>query len=307
MQDIWFWVIFNAVVVALLVIDMNAFHKKARAIALKEALTLSAFWIAIALSFAVFIYYSKGKEAFLNFLTGYLVEKSLSVDNLFVFALIFSYFNVHKTLLHKVLFWGVLGAIVMRAFFILFGIALIQQFHWLLYIFGFFIIFVGIKLALQKDKKIHPEDNFVLKIVRRFIPMTDNYSGDKFFVKRGAKYFATPLFAVLIAIETTDVVFAVDSIPAIIGITTDPFIVYSSNILAVLGLRSLYFALAHLITLFHYINYGLAFILVFIGVKMVVADFIAIPTWIALLIVIAALLLAIFASWLYPPKKSDML
>lgn len=302
MEDIWFWVIFNAVIVVLLLGDLFLFHRKSHEIKVKEALWMSAFWIGLAFLFNIFIYQTRGIDPALNFLTGYLVEKALSVDNLFVFLLIFTYFKVPKDYTHKVLFWGILGAIVMRAAFILAGIALVEQFHWILYIFGAFLIYTGIKLGLEKDKEINPEDNPIVKFARRFFPVTKDYDADNFFVVKAGKFFATPLFIVLVAIETTDVIFALDSIPAVIGITTDPFIVYTSNILAILGLRSLYFALSHLMTLFHYLHYGLAFILVFIGVKMLIAGFIDIPIFVSLSVILFALLMTILAS-IYSPKK----
>ena len=303
MEDIWFWVIFNAVIIVLLMCDLFLFHRKSHEVKVKEALWISAFWIGLAFLFNIFIYHSRGVDSALNFLTAYLVEKALSVDNLFVFLLIFTYFKVPKEYEHKVLFWGVLGAIIMRAAFILFGIALVQQFHWVLYIFGAFLVYTGIRLGLEKDKEINPEDNPIVKFARRLFPVTKEYDADNFFVVKAGKLFVTPLFIVLIAIEATDVIFALDSIPAVIGITTDPFIVYTSNILAILGLRSLYFALSHLMTLFHYLHYGLSFILVFIGVKMLIAGFIHIPIFVSLSIILFTLFITILAS-IYSPKKN---
>lgn len=301
LQESWFWV-FNAVIAILLVIDLFAFHKKSHVIKVREALWMSAFWISLSMAFNVFIYYSQGTENAVNFLTAYLVEKALSVDNLFVFLLIFSYFRVPHHLLHKVLFWGIFGAIIMRAMFILFGIALIQNFHWIIYVFGGFLIFTGIKLAIEKEKEFDPKNNMVINLFKRLFPVTHEYVEDKFFVKEHGHYLATPLCLVLLAIESTDVVFAVDSIPAVIGITKDPFIVYTSNILAILGLRSLYFALSHVLTLFHYLNLGLAFILVFIGVKMMISEYIVIPIMVSLAVVAVILLISIVASILSPKK-----
>ena len=300
----WFW-IFNLVIVILLVLDLFVFHKKSHVVHIKEALWMTAFWISIAIAFNVFVYYLKGTEDALNFLTGYLVEKALSVDNLFVFLLIFSYFRVPDKVLHKVLFWGIFGAIAMRAIFILFGIALIQNFHWIIYLFGGFLVITGIKLAMQKDKEIHPESNIVIRLYQRFFPVTHNFFEDKFFIKQNGRYIATPLFLVLLAIETTDVIFAIDSIPAILGITQDPFIVYTSNILAILGLRSLYFALSHVLTLFHYLHYGLAFILVFIGIKMLISGYITIPVLVSLGAVVSILFFSIIASILNPKKNNS--
>lgn len=300
MEQIWFWVYFNLSIALLLMVDLFFFHQKGRTIEIKEALFTSLFWIALALLFNLFIFYSRGVEDALNFLTGYLIEKALSVDNLFVFALIFSHFKVPSHLIHKVLFWGVLGAIVMRAFFILSGIALIQKFHWIFYLFGAFLIYTGYKLWTNKEEKLDLEKNFFLKIVSRVIPVSPKYHGDKFFVKQGKFILATPLFITLLAIEFADLIFALDSIPAIIGITTEPFIVYTSNILAILGLRSLYFVLSQALTFFHYLNEGLSFILIFIGMKMLFSDLIQIPIGLSLTIVILALLVAIFASLRYP-------
>lgn len=302
MNDLLPWIIFNVVVLALLAVDLF-FHRQARNVSMKEASLWSLFWISLALLFNVYIYYARGSQDGIDFLTGYLIEKALSVDNLFVFLLIFKYFHTPKSYLHKVLFWGVLGAIVMRALFIWLGIALITNFHWILYLFGAFLIYTGIKLGLEKDKEIHPEHNFVLRIFKYFFPVTKHYSDDKFLVLENGKYFATPLLVVLVAIETTDLIFAVDSIPAILAITTDPFIVYTSNICAILGLRSLFFVLSHIMSLFHYLHYALSFILTFIGAKMLFADLIKIPTGITLGIVFMILLLSIIASICFPKKN----
>jgi tellurite resistance protein TerC len=301
----WFW-IFNLIIAILLSLDLFVFHRKSHVVKVKEALWMTAFWIAIAIAFNVFVYYIRGTEDALNFLTGYLVEKALSVDNLFVFLLIFSYFRVPDHLLHKVLFWGIFGAIVMRAIFILFGIALVQNFHWVIYLFGVFLVITGIKLAMEKDKEIHPESNIIIRLFQRFFPLTPHFFEDKFFIKQNGRYLATPLFLVLIAIETTDVIFAIDSIPAIIGITNDPFIVYTSNILAILGLRSLYFALSHVLKLFHYLHYGLAFILVFIGIKMLISGYITIPVTVSLGTVVSILFFSIVASILNPRKMTPL-
>lgn len=293
----WFW-IFNAVVLILLSIDLLVFHRHAHEIRMKEALWLSLFWIGLALLFNIWIYYHFGKEDALAFLTGYLVEKSLSVDNLFVFLLIFNYFQVPRHLLHKVLFWGVIGAIIARTLFILFGLSLLKHFDWIIYVFGALLIYTGVKLGLEKDQEVHPEKNVVIKLFQRFFPVVHQYYDGLFFVKLKGRYFATPLFVTLLAIETTDIIFAVDSIPAIIGITQNPFIVYTSNILAILGLRSLYFALSHMFTLFHYLHYGLAFILVFIGVKMVGSHFFTISTTVSLSVVLGVLAISVLASLL---------
>src|SRR3990167_5407884 len=293
-------IIFNILVLAMLVIDLGVFHRKAHEIKLKEALAWCTVWITLALLFNMGIYFWRGSEKALEFLTGYLIEYSLSVDNIFIFLLIFSYFRVPSQYSHKVLFWGILGALVMRAIFIAIGITLIQKFHWIIYIFGGFLVLTGIKMALQKDKEIHPERNPVLRLFKKFMPVTDRYEEDKFFVKKAGKYFATPLFIVLLVVETTDVIFAADSIPAILAITLDPFIVYTSNVFAILGLRALYFALAGIMQLFHYLHYGLSGILVFVGLKMMLADVYKIPVSIALAVVAGILVVSVVCSVLRP-------
>jgi tellurite resistance protein TerC len=295
-NKIFIWVIFNIFVLGMLALDLGVFHKKAHVIKIKEALVWSALWITLALLFNLGIYFWRGPETALEFLTGYLIEKSLSVDNIFVFLLIFSYFDTPPLYQHKVLFWGILGALIMRAFFIAAGITLIEKFHWIIYIFGFFLILTGVKMALQKDKKIHPERNLILKLFRRWVPVTEDYAGERFFIKRAKRYLATPLFIVLLVIETTDVIFAVDSIPAILAVTLDPFIVYTSNVFAILGLRALYFAVAGMIGLFHHLHYGLSAVLVFVGIKMLLADLYKIPVGIALIAVAGILMISIMAS-----------
>ncbi len=302
-SQVLLWIAFNIFVLAMLALDLGVFHRKAHVVKIKEALAWSAFWIALALLFNLVVYFWRGPETALEFLTGYLIEKSLSLDNLFVFLLIFSYFRVPPLYQHKILFWGILGALIMRAVFILTGITLIQEFHWVIYIFGGFLILSGIKMGLQKDKEIHPERNPVLRLFRRFMPVTDSYKDNKFFIKRAGRYLATPLFVVLLVIETTDVIFAVDSIPAILAITQDPFIVYTSNVFAILGLRALYFALAGLMRLFHYLHYGLSAILVFVGIKMLLADIYKIPVAIALGVVAGILLISVIASIIRPRKE----
>jgi len=280
----------------MLAIDLGVFHRKAHEVKFKEALVWSLVWIGLAIAFNVGVYLWRGPDSALEFLTGYLIEKSLSVDNIFVFLLIFTYFQVSQKYQHKVLFWGIIGALIMRAVFIAAGITLIQKFHWIIYIFGGFLILTGIKMALQKDKEIHPERNPVLRFFRLFVPVTDQYEGGRFFVKRERRYFATPLFVVLLLVETTDLIFAVDSIPAILAITTDPFIVYTSNVFAILGLRSLYFALSGIMERFHYLHYGLSAILAFVGIKMILSDTYKIPIFISLVIVAIFLLISVIAS-----------
>lgn len=290
------WIGFNLFVLAMLAIDLGVFHRRSHAVKLKEALTWCAVWVSLALIFCVGVYVWEGQEKALNFLTGYLIEEALSVDNLFVFLTIFSYFNVPAQYQHKVLFWGILGALIMRGIFIFAGVALIQEFHWLIYIFGAFLILTGIKMATQKELEIHPEKNPLLKLVRKIFPLTENYEQDKFFVKRAARTYATPLFVVLLVVETTDLMFALDSIPAVLAITHDPFIVYTSNVFAILGLRSIFFALSGIMKLFQYLHYGLSAILVFVGVKMLVADFFKIPVHIALGVVGGILVISVLAS-----------
>jgi tellurite resistance protein TerC len=303
--QILLWGGFIVFVFAMLALDLGFFQRKAHEIKIKEAMAWSAVWIALALIFNLGIYFFQGSDAALKFLTGYILEKSLSVDNLFVFLLIFSYFHVATTYQHKVLFWGILGALVMRALFIVGGIALIHYFHWIIYVFGAFLILTGIKLAFEKDKKIHPEKNPVLRAFRAFVPVTPSYEQEKFFVKKEGRLFATPLFVVVLVVETTDVIFAVDSIPAILAITTDPFIVYTSNVFAILGLRALYFALAGMMQLFHHLHYGLSIILVFIGIKMLLAEIYKIPTHLALAIIAIILVLSVIASMIWPKRELE--
>lgn len=295
-NSILIWSLFNVFILLLLVIDLGVFHRKSHTISGKEALRLSLFWIALALGFNLFIYFTEGSEAALNFFTGYLIEKALSVDNIFVFLVIFRYFQVPQSYQHKVLFWGITGALVMRACMIFAGIELIKHFHWLIYLFGAFLIYTGVKLATHKEVDIDPDKNLLLRLFKRFLPVTEKYEGDRFFVKRNSDYFVTPLFVVLLFIETTDLIFALDSIPAILAITTDPFIVYSSNVFAILGLRALFFGLSSMIGLFKNLHYGLAFILSFVGVKMLIEPFYKIPITITLPVIAAALILSCLSS-----------
>jgi tellurite resistance protein TerC len=305
-QVLLLWGIFNLFVIAMLALDLGVFHRKEHEVRIREALLWSVFWIALSLLFNLGIYFWQGPRPALEFLTRYLLEKSLSVDNIFVFLMIFTYFRVPYLHQHKVLFWGILGALIMRALFILVGITLIQKFHWVIYIMGGFLVITGIKMATQKDADIHPERNPVLRLVRRFVRVTENYEGGRFFVRRGGQLLATPLFIVVLVVETTDVIFAVDSIPAILAITLDPFIVYTSNVFAILGLRALYFALAGVMQLFHYLPYGLSFILVFVGIKMLLVDIYKVPVGIALGTVAGVLVISVLASILFPPKPEDV-
>ncbi len=302
-DSVGWWIGFNVFVLAMLALDLGVFHRKAHEIKFKEALAWTAVWIALALAFNVVVYRLWGSQVGLQFLTGYLIEKSLSVDNVFIFLLIFTYFKVPAKYQHEVLFWGIIGALVCRAIFITVGITLLERFHWLIYIFGAFLVFTGIKLALEKNKEIHPERNVVLRLFRRMMPVTDHYQGGKFFVRKDGRTWATPLFVVLLVVESTDVIFAVDSIPAILAITKDPFIVYTSNVFAILGLRALYFVLARVMEKFHHLHYGLAAILGFVGVKMLVSELYKIPVAVSLGFIAAALAVSIAASLAWPQKS----
>src|SRR5215470_797963 len=303
-MNILFWVIFNAAILVLLFLDLAVWNRGGRVIPFKQALLSSACWIALALGFAVFIRYWLSPAKSLEFITGYLVEEALSVDNLFVFLLLFSYFKVPPEQERTVLFWGIIGALIMRGVFIFAGVALVQRFHWVLYLFGAFLIYSGFKLMAEGEgKEIDPSRNVVLRFARKMLPVSDQYEGNKFLVRREGKWFATPLFVVLLVVETTDILFATDSIPAILAITRDPFIVYTSNVFAILGLRSLYFALAGLMKLFHYLKYGLAVVLVFIGVKMLASMKYDMPTWVTLFVIGVTLSLSILASLLFPKKE----
>jgi tellurite resistance protein TerC len=290
------WVGFNAFVLIMLALDLGVFHRKTHEVSLKEALTWTGVWITLALAFNVIIYYYFDEEFAVQFLTGYLIEKSLSVDNIFVIILIFSYFHVPSSYQHKVLFLGILGALVMRAIFIFAGIELINRFHWLIYIFGAFLIITGIRMLFSNDTTIDPEKNFFVRMVRKIIPVTKDYVGDKFFTRVEGALWATPLFLALIVIEATDLIFAVDSIPAILAISEEPFIVYTSNVFAMLGLRSLYFALAGIEKYFKYLKYGLALILVFVGSKMAMVQLFKIPVEISLLVIAVILGVSMIAS-----------
>ena len=303
-EQLLIWVGFSLFVLAMLALDLGVFHRKSHTVGMKEALIWSGVWIALALIFNAGVWHWRGHDKGLEFLTGYLVELSLSVDNLFVFLLIFGYFKVPAQYQHKVLFWGILGALLMRAVFIGAGIALIQKFHWIIYIFGAVLVISGLKMAFEKDKEVHPEKNPVLKLFRRFMPVTTEYHGGKFFVKPEKLWLATPLFIVLLMLETTDLVFAVDSVPAVLAITTDPFIVYTSNVFAILGLRSMFFALAGVMKLFAYLHYGLAAVLVFVGGKMLLAGFYKIPTLTSLLVIVGLLAVAVVASLLHAARRN---
>ncbi len=302
-----FWIGFHIFVAGMLVVDLVVVQRRHRAMKFREALLWSAIWVVLAAAFAAFIYTQRGHQAALEFTTGYLVELALSVDNLFVFLLIFRYFQVPAGSQRSVLFWGILGALVMRGIFISAGVALIQRFHFLIYIFGAFLVFIGMRLFREEEKEIEPEKNFVLRLVRKLLPVTKEFHGERFLVRKSAGHrgglYATPLLITLIMVETTDVIFATDSIPAILAITRDGFIVYTSNVFAILGLRAMYFALAGLMDAFHYLNYGLAVVLMFIGAKMLASGYYEIPTLWALVVVVSVLGIAIGASLMFPKKK----
>lgn len=299
------WVLFHVLVFGLMALDLFVFHKKEHEIKTKEAILWSIFWILISLTFNFFIYLAKGPDAAVEFLTAYVVEKSLSVDNLFVFLMIFTYFHVPLLHQHKVLTWGIIGALIFRIIFILTGVTLIHHFHFILYVLGAFLIVIGIKMALQKDKEIHPENNFFIKLLKRFFPVSDKFDNGNFFTKVNATTYATPLFVTLLVVESTDIVFAIDSIPAVLAISNDSFIVYTSNVFAILGLRALYFALAGSLQYFCYLNYGLAIILSFIGVKILIADWYKIDILYALLTVGLILFISVLASLLFPKADTD--
>ncbi len=301
--SIYFWIGFNLFILLMLALDLFVFNRKAHRISVKEATIWSAVWISLALLFDLFILFRFGKVKALEFLTGYVIEKSLSMDNIFVFILIFSFFSVRDRYQHKVLFWGVLGAIVMRALFIVTGIALIQRFHWIVLIFGGFLLVTGVKMLFNSDIKVDPEKNVILRAFRKFLPVTETMHRDKFFVRLHGKLYITPLFLVLIVIESSDLIFAVDSIPAILAISHDTFIVYTSNIFAILGLRSLYFAVAGIMRLFRHLKTGLAIILTYVGVKMLLAYFdLDIPVSISLMVISVILLVSILVS-MHPRYK----
>lgn len=287
----------------MLALDLGVFHSRAREVTFRQAMIWTVVWISLAGAFALMLYGWHGRTASLQFVTGYVIEFSLSIDNLFVFLLIFRYFRVSANHQHKVLFWGILGALVMRAAFIVVGVGLIRRFEWVVYIFGALLVYSGIQLFRQKDSQVNPEKNPVLRVFRKLVPVTQDYAGDKFFVRRPALY-ATPLLVVLVVVETTDVLFAVDSIPAILAITLNVFIVYASNVFAILGLRSMYFVLAGMMDRFHYLHYGLSIVLIFVGAKMLASHYYEIPTEWALCAVVGILLLSVIGSTLRPAPKN---
>jgi tellurite resistance protein TerC len=303
--NVWLWIGFNLFVLGMLALDLGVFHRKAHAVSFRESIAWTIVWITLALVFNLGIWYFAGQEKALEFFTGYVIEKSLSVDNVFVFALLFSYFAVPPTYQHKVLLWGILGALLMRAIMIVAGTALISEFAWIIYFFGAFLIITGINMIMTHDREMHPERNPLIRGFRRLVPVTDSYRDGKFFVRENGIAMATPLFVVLLLVECSDLIFAVDSIPAIFAVTTDPFIVYTSNVFAILGLRSLYFALAGVTDKFHYLKIGLGVVLSFVGVKMILSHTAwKIPTPISLGIIVLILTVSIVWSLLKPKKPS---
>jgi TerC family integral membrane protein len=305
---IYFWVLFNAFALLMLVVDLRVFHRPGHVIRFREALGWSAMYVAMAAAFAAMLYFWQGHRASLEFITGYVLELSLSVDNLFVFLLIFNYFAVPEEHQHRVLFWGIIGALILRGVFIGAGVELINRFHWVLYIFGALLVYSGIRLCLSGGEQVRPEANPVVKVLRRLLPITKDYRGGKFFIRNAqdnGRLYGTPLLVVLLVIETTDVVFAVDSIPAILAITLKAFIVYTSNVFAILGLRSMYFAVSGLMKIFRFLHYGLAVILVLVGVKMLLEDHVDVPIHLTLVTVAAVLVISIGLSLAFPAKATN--
>ena len=304
MDQFWLWIGFNAFVLAMLAVDLFVFHKEAHEVRAAEAAGWSVLWIALAVLFGAGVYRFMGAQAGLEFFAGYLIEKALSVDNIFVFVLIFGFFRVPPRYQHRVLFWGILGALIMRGGMIAAGAYLIQHFHWVIYVFGAFLVFTGVRMAIQKEHGLDPDSNAAIRLIRRVMPVTRAYHGQKFFVREHVagrlRLAATPLFVVVALVETTDLIFAVDSIPAIFAVTQDPFIVYSSNVFAILGLRALYFLLAEVIDRFHYLKLGLSVVLVFVGLKMLAADVYKVPVGVSLAVIAGVLGVAVAASWFWP-------
>jgi tellurite resistance protein TerC len=301
--NIYVWFGFLLFIIAVLAIDLGLFHRKSHEVKIREALVWSAVWIALALIFNYLIYIYMGKVKALEFLTGYVIEKSLSVDNLFVFIMLFSFFNVEAQYQHKILFWGILGALILRAIFIFAGVALINNFHWIIYVFGAFLLFTGFKMLINKEGNVNPSKNFIVKLFKMFMPVTPVIHGNKFFVRIDKKLYATPLFIVLIVVEFTDLIFAVDSIPAILAISNDSFIIFTSNVFAILGLRALYFALSGITKYFYYLKYGLSAILVFVGAKMCISSFYKIPIVFSLMVILGILILSVLASLIIKKKS----
>ena len=297
------WIVFAVLVPVVLVLDLGVFQRKAHTIKTKEALLMTAVYVTLALAFAVAVYFMLGRGKSFTFLTGYIVEQSLSMDNLFVFLLIFSSFIVPSDYQHRVLFWGIIGAIIMRGIFIASGLVILQKLEWVIYIFGAFLVYTGIKIAIKKDEEVKPQKNFFFRLCCKYLPITDSYRDGKFFTRENGRLLVTPLLLVLVVVETTDILFAVDSVPAVLSITRDSFLVYTSNIFAILGLRSLYFALAGATNRLVYLNYGLAAILALLGVKMLGSHYFHVPVYVSLGAIVGILLLSALASFFWPPKK----
>jgi len=297
------WIGFSAFILLVLVFDLGVFHRRERSIGTTEALATSLLWVLLAGIFNIVVYAYQGPQRALEFATGYVLERALSIDNLFVFVVIFSYFKVPKHLLHRVLFWGIFGALAMRAAMIFGGVALLNAFHWLLYVLGLFLVFTGLKLAVQQESYSTDSSKKLSRFVGRFMPVSHEYHGNHFFIRRAGKIVATPLFLVLLAVELSDLIFAVDSISAVFAVTSDPFVIYTSNVFAIFGFRALYFALAGMMDLFHYLKYGLSLILVFVGAKMLLAKFFEVPILVSLGVIGALLALSVLASILWPKEE----
>jgi tellurite resistance protein TerC len=304
--DLWVWAAFVGLILALLALDLFVFHKDAHEVSFREATKFSVFWIVLGLAFGGVIFWSQGAKAGGEYLAGYLIEKSLAVDNIFVFALVFGAFAVPAKYQHRVLFWGVLGALVFRAGFIAGGAALLDSFHWMIYVFGAFLVFTGVKMARHRNQEMHPERNPALRLFKRVIPTTDEYQGQKLVIRKAGRLMATPLMAVLVLVETTDIIFAVDSIPAIFAVTRDPFLIFTSNAFAILGLRALYFMLAGMMERFVYLKIGLALVLVFVGLKMVASDLFKVPIWASLAVIALTITISIVASLRRTAAPPDM-
>jgi tellurite resistance protein TerC len=303
--SIWFWVAFNGFVLLMLALDLGVFHRKAHEVRLREAAVWSAVWVGVALLFNGAIWLLAGRQPALEFLTGYLVEKSLAVDNIFVIALIFSYFAVPRIYQHRVLFWGILGALVMRGAFIAAGAYALERWHWIIYLFGGILLLTGVKLALRRDEGFDPAHNPVLRLVRRLVPVSAGYHGQRFFTRENGRRMATPLLMALVMVEVTDLVFAIDSIPAIFAVTRDPFLVYTSNVMAILGLRSMYFLLAGIVHRFVYLKMGLSLVLVFVGAKMLLVDVVKVPVLVSLAVIATLIGGSVALSLLRPPAAKD--
>lgn len=299
------WALFSAFVVGALVLDLGVLNRKAHVMTFRQASFWCGVWFLLAMAFCGILFFYQNKDSATAFLAGYLIELSLSVDNLFVFIMIFEFFKVPSRFQHKILFWGIIGAVVFRAIFIVLGLQIIHHFEWVLYLLGVFLVLVGIKMAMKKDNDDEAmEKSPIIKILRKIFPLTEQYHGDKFFAKERGKWVGTPLFLVLAAVEASDVVFAMDSIPAVIAVSRDPFIVFTSNIFAILGLRAMYFLIAGVMNMFHYLHYGVSLILIYVGIKMLISEFYKIPVHITLLVMINVLFVSILISVIHPPKKS---